>query len=75
MIIQITKIIRNTNSSKLLSFLVGMGIIVLLFHKPLELQKTLALSVADIEGRVVSNGNKCYSYVAEDCACEILPSK
>lgn len=70
MMIQITKLLHNPQSSKVLSFLVGMGIIVLLFHKPLELQKTLALSVEEIEGRVVPNGGKCYSYVAEDCPCE-----
>lgn len=68
--IQITKLLNNPNSSKVLSFLVGMGVMVLLFHKPLELQRTLALSVEEIEGRIVPSGNKCYSYVAEDCPCE-----
>jgi hypothetical protein len=70
MMIQLTKLLHNPHSSKVLSFLVGMGVIVLIFHKPLELEKTLALSVEEIEGRVVPNGSKCYSYVAEDCPCE-----
>lgn len=73
--IQITKLLHDPRSSKVLSFLVGMGIVVLLFHKPLELQKTLALSVEEIEGRVVPNGGKCYSYVAEDCPCEKSATK
>lgn len=68
--IQISKLLNNPQSSKVLSFLIGMGVVVLLFHKPLSFEKTLALSVEDIEGRVVPNGGKCYSYVAEDCPCE-----
>jgi hypothetical protein len=68
--IQITKLLHNPQSIKVLSFLIGMGLVVLLFHKPIDFEKTLALSVEDIEGRVVPNGGKCYSYVAEDCPCE-----
>jgi hypothetical protein len=68
--IQISKLLNNPQSSKVLSFLIGMGVVVLLFHKPLSFEKTLALSVEEIEGRVVPNGGKCYSYVAEDCPCE-----
>ena len=68
--IQISKLLNNPQSSKVLSFLIGMGVAVLLFHKPLSFEKTLALSVEEIEGRVVPNGGKCYSYVAEDCPCE-----
>ena len=70
MMIQISKLLNNPQSSKVLSFLIGMGVAVLLFHKPLSFEKTLALSVEEIEGRVVPNGGKCYSYVAEDCPCE-----
>ena len=70
MMIQITKLLHNPQSIKVLSFLIGMGLVVLLFHKPLSFERTLALSVEDIEGRVVPNGGKCYSYSAEDCPCE-----
>jgi hypothetical protein len=70
MMIQISKLLNNPQSSKVLSFLIGMGVAGLLFHKPLSFEKTLALSVEEIEGRVVPNGGKCYSYVAEDCPCE-----
>lgn len=70
MMIQISKLLNNPQSSKVLSFLIGMGVVVMLFHKPLSFEKTLALSVEEIEGRVVPNGGKCYSYVAEDCPCE-----
>jgi hypothetical protein len=70
MMIQISKLLNNPQSSKVLSFLIGMGVVVLLFHKPLSFEKTLALSVEEIEGRVVPNGGKCYSYLAEDCPCE-----
>ena len=75
MMIQISKLLHNPHSIKVLSFLVGFGIAVLLFHKPLNTERTLALSVEEIQGRVVPNGNKCFSYVAEDCPCEKSVSK
>jgi hypothetical protein len=73
--IQITKLLHNPQSIKVLSFLVGFGLAVLLFHKPLTTINSLALSVEEIQGRVVPNGNKCYSYVAEDSPCEKSVSK
>lgn len=59
----------------LLSFIIGMGVAILLFHKPFESQSTLALPISDIEGKTVRVNNKCFQYHAEDSQCEILPSK
>jgi hypothetical protein len=59
----------------LLSFIVGLGIAVLLFHKPFQSKATLSLPVNQIEGKVVEINKKCYTYHAEDAQCEILPSK
>jgi hypothetical protein len=75
MMIQITKLLHNPQSIKVLSFLVGMGLTVLLCHKPIEQTETLALSLEEIEGKVVSVNGKCYSYHAEDSQCEISVSK
>ena len=74
-LIQITKLLHNPQSIKVLSFLVGMGIAVLLCHKPITTKTVLGLPVADIEGKVVSVDGKCYSYHAEDSPCEISTSK
>lgn len=58
----------------LLSFIVGLGVAILLFHKPFQNRATLALPVDKIEGTTVEINKKCYQYHAEDAQCEILPS-
>ena len=58
----------------LLSFIVGLGVAILLFHKPFQNRATLALPVNKVEGATVEINNKCYQYHAEDAQCEILPS-
>ena len=75
MIIQITKLLHNPQSIKVLSFLVGMGVMVLFCHKPIETQLILGMPVSDIEGKVVSVNGKCYSYHAEDTPCENSATK
>jgi len=59
----------------LLSFIVGLGIAILLFHKPFQTRKTLSLPVKDIEGKTIAFDKKCYQYHAEDAQCEILSLK
>lgn len=59
----------------LLSFIVGLGVAILMFHKPFQSRATLTLPVDKIEGQVIKINKKCYQYHAEDAQCEILPSK
>ena len=59
----------------LLSFIIGLGVAVMLFHKPFQSKSTLALPIDQIEGKAISFGKKCYKYHAEDARCEILSSK
>jgi hypothetical protein len=75
MMLQIGKLLRNPQSIKVLSFLIGFGVVVLIFHKPISTVLSLGAPVADIEGRIVKQEGKCYAYHAEDVACEISPSK
>jgi hypothetical protein len=75
MMLQITKLLHNPHSVKVLSFLVGMGVVVLLLHRPIQTQTTLGLPVAEIEGVRVEQDGKCYAYRAEDTACEISGSR
>ena len=58
----------------LLSFIVGLGVAILLFHKPFQNRATLALPLDKVEGTTVEINKKCYQYHAEDAQCEILPS-
>jgi hypothetical protein len=59
----------------LLSFIIGFGVSIMLFHKPFQFQKALTLPVDEIHGKSIQVDGKCYHYVAEDTQCEILSSK
>jgi hypothetical protein len=59
----------------LLSFIVGLGVSILLFHKPFQSKAVLALPVHEVEGKTIKSSKKCYQYHAEDAQCEILPSR
>ena len=59
----------------LLSFIIGMGLAIMLFHKPFQTKPTLAMPIDAIEGKIVSVDGKCYEYHAEDSQCEILSSR
>jgi len=72
---RIMQIFRNTKASPFFSFLIGFGISIMLFHKPIKTRSTLALPVSDVEGQVIKYNQKCYKYSAEDTHCEIPSSK
>lgn len=67
--------IVSRDTLPLLSFIVGMGFAILMFHKPFESKKTLALPVNEVHGKHIKVDGKCYRYIAEDTQCEILSSK
>jgi len=71
----IAEILRKKESAIFLSFLIGFGLAVLMFHRPFFSKRTLSLSLDKIHGAIVKHGSKCYKYFAEDTECEILPSK
>lgn len=65
----------NRDTLPLLSFIIGLGVSVMLFHKPFEYKKKLSLPLEEIHDHLVQVDGKCYKYVAEDSQCEILSSK
>lgn len=73
--IQVIKILHNERSMMFISFLIGMGLVIMLFHKPIQERKTLSLPVADVVREIVSIDGKCYQYTAQDATCEIPSSK
>jgi hypothetical protein len=75
MLAKIIQIFRNEKAAPLLSFIIGLGIVVMLFHRPFITKRVLSMPVSDIESRVVRHGSKCFEYHAEDSQCEISPSK
>jgi len=67
--------LHNPRSEFFFSFLVGIGLSVMLFHRPIRWQKMLAMSPQDIEGHVVKADGRCVTYRVEDTACDLSPSK
>jgi hypothetical protein len=67
--IDFAKLLHDKKGVSFLSFLIGMGIVILFFHKPYDSKRFLSIPVSEIERRVVKHGDKCYTYVAEDCLC------
>lgn len=59
----------------LLSFIVGLGIAIIVSQKSFQVKPTLPMSVSEIEGQMIEADGKCYTYHAEDAECEILSSK
>ena len=61
-------------ASAFFSFIIGLGISALLFHRNYGVIRTLALPVSETTDKVVKVDGKCYRYRAEDATCEILSS-
>ena len=70
----IEKILRNPNSQKVFAFLIGFGIIVMLFHRPIPIQHVLGIDPHELESKEVRANGKCYKYRVEDSKCD-LPSQ
>ena len=56
------------------SFIIGLGIAVLLFHRDYGVMKTLAIPIKEATERVIKVDVKCYRYRVEDAQCEIPSS-
>lgn len=67
--IDVAKILHDKKAAAFFSFIIGFGLMVLLFHRPFGSQQSLAIPVADIEGQTVKIDGKCYSYKSEDAPC------
>ena len=67
--VDISKIFRDKSSSAFFSFIIGLGIAVLLFHKPYGRSQYLSVPLSQIEGKPIKNGDKCYQYTSEDVKC------
>lgn len=67
----IEKILRNKQSQKIFAFLIGFGLIVILFHRPIPVEHKLALDPSQFEGKEVKFNGKCYKYRVEDATCHL----
>jgi len=57
-------------ASPFFSFVVGLGISVLLFHRSFASIRTLALPLREATDKVVKSDGKCWRYRVEDASCE-----
>lgn len=67
--IDFAKLLHDKKGIALLSFLIGLGVVILFFHKPYTSGQFLSIPVSHVEGKIVRHGEKCYTYMAEDCLC------
>jgi len=56
--------------SPFFSFIIGVGIAVILFHRQYSTVRTLGVSLKDATEKVVKVDGKCYRYRVEDSNCE-----
>jgi len=71
----IEKILRNENSQKVFAFLIGFGIVVMLFHRPIPIQYVLGMEPSELENKEVKVDGKCFKYRVEDSKCDLYPIK
>jgi hypothetical protein len=55
------------------SFVIGLGLAALLFHREYVTDYTLALPLEDVRTKTNRVGGKCYRYRVEDAVCEKMP--
>lgn len=72
---QILKVLHNPKSMCFFSFLIGVGFIIMLLHRPVQSERTLSISIEDVESKVVRHDDKCYKFRAEDTKCEKVSTK
>lgn len=57
-------------ASPFFSFIIGLGVAVILFHRQFDTIRTLGVSLKDATEKVVKVDGKCYRYRVEDANCE-----
>lgn len=55
------------------SFIIGLGLAALLFHRDFTTHHTLALPLEDVKSKTNRVNGKCYRYRVEDATCEKMP--
>ena len=68
-LVKIIQVLKDQKNIPFFSFLIGMGLIVMLFHKPYVTKNTLSMPLTEIQKQIVKVDNKCFKYIAEDVRC------
>jgi hypothetical protein len=65
----ISEILRKPEASMFFSFVVGLGISILMFHRPQSEILESAHTTDDLRATVTRIDGKCYRYRIEDASC------
>lgn len=57
-------------ASPFFSFVIGLGLAAILFHRKYESVLTLAVPIEEATNRIVKADGKCFRYRVEDASCE-----
>lgn len=66
----ISQILGNPDARMFFSFLIGLGVTVLLFHRPQPVTNYTAVPADELTEKVVRMDGKCYRFVMEDATCK-----
>ena len=58
-------------ASPFFSFIIGLGVSALLFHRAYGIKRTLAVPVDELQDKIVKVDGKCYRYRVEDATCQM----
>lgn len=58
-------------ASPFFSFVIGLGLSVLLFHRNYDTYRVLGVPLSDVNTKIVKVDGKCFRYRVEDATCEI----
>jgi hypothetical protein len=61
--------IRMPRVKNFMMFVIGLGFAVLLFHRPQKTWDMLAMSLTELDDKVIKQDGKCYRYKVEDATC------
>ena len=66
---RVLETLRIPRVKNFMMFVIGLGVAVLLFHRPQMTWDVLAVSLKELDDKVIKQDGKCYRYSVEDATC------
>lgn len=66
---KIVDIIKSPRANIVFSVIVGLGLAVLMFHRPQKVRNVSAVSPAELKDAITRVDGKCYRFKIEDASC------
>jgi hypothetical protein len=70
MTVNLVGVLRDPNAKLFFSFIIGLGLAVLLFHRPQKIHRVSAVPPNELTDKVVRMDGKCYRFTMEDASCD-----